>query len=72
MAAELDTAQRALEAAQKANSRIDGHESLCAERYGGIISRMGRVEYLIYAIIGLLLIGEGTIGSLVKRLFGVV
>lgn len=69
--ADETVAQRALEAAQKANGRIDGHESLCAERYGGIISRMGRVEWLIYAIIALLLVGEGTIGNLVKRLFGV-
>jgi hypothetical protein len=66
-----EMAQRALESAQKANARIDGHETLCADRYGGIISRMGRVEYLIYAVIALLLFGEGTIGDTVKRLFGV-
>jgi hypothetical protein len=63
-------AQRALEEAQKANSRVDGHEDLCAERYAGIIRRASRQEYILYAIVGLLLVGEGTIGALVKRLFG--
>ena len=63
-------AQRALEEAQKANARIDGHESICAERYRGILGRMSRVEYILYAIVALLLVGEGTVGALVKRLFG--
>jgi hypothetical protein len=65
---EGSTAQRALEAAQKANGRIDGHEDLCGVRYGGLLSRLARVELMLYAIVGLLLIGEGTIGALISRL----
>ena len=63
--------QRALEDAQRANSRIDGHEAICAERYAGLLNRLTRTEYILYGIVGLLLIGDGTVLEIVKRIAGV-
>lgn len=66
-----EKADRAIEAANRANQRLDGHEDLCAERYKGILTRTTRLEYILWGIIALLLIGDGTVLDLMKRLAGI-
>jgi len=51
-------------------TRIAVHEAVCAERYGKILDRVTRVEIVLYAIVALLLFGEGTVIEAVKRLLG--
>ncbi len=51
-------------------TRVAVHEAVCAERYGKILDRVTRVEIVLYAIVVLLLIGEGTVIEAVKRLLG--
>jgi len=51
-------------------TRIAVHEAVCAKRYGKILDRVTRVEVVLYAIVVLLLIGEGTVIEAVKRLLG--
>jgi len=55
------------------SERVDlgTHVDLCATRYRGVEARLKRVELMLYGIFLLLLLGEGTIGDLVKRLFNV-
>ena len=48
---------------------LEAHVDMCGSRYGEIYRRLARIEYWLYGIVALLLIGEGTIGDLVKRLF---
>ena len=43
------------------------HEEVCAERYGGIITRLSRLETLLISAGGVLMTGMG--GILVKLLF---
>ena len=65
-----ETAQQALVRANEANNRLDGHEELCAERYRGILQRMQRQEWLLWGMVLLLLIGEGTVTEVLARLVG--
>ena len=53
------------------------HEAVCAERYTAIEKsfvdgdrRMTRIEYLLYIVIGGVLLGPGFAGELVKKLLG--
>lgn len=39
------------------SARLDTHEEVCAERYGMIIQRVGRLEMIIVAAAGVLLCG---------------
>lgn len=50
---------------------LEAHVDLCAQRYDALRSRLNRVEYAIYALIAILLIGDGTVLEVVKRLVGV-
>jgi hypothetical protein len=53
------------------------HEAVCAERYAAIEKaftegdkRMTRIEYLLYVVIGAVLLGPGFVGTIINRLIG--
>lgn len=53
------------------------HEAVCAQRYTAIEKsfvegdrRMTRIEYLLYVVIGAVLLGPGFAGELVKKILG--
>jgi len=53
------------------------HEAICAQRYESIEKsfaagdkRMTRIEYLLYIVIGAVLLGPGFAGELVKKVLG--
>lgn len=53
------------------------HEAVCAERYAAIEKaftegdkRMTRIEYLLYIVIGAVLLGPGFVGSVINKLIG--
>ena len=53
------------------------HEAVCAQRYSAIEKsfvvgdrRMTRIEYLLYIVIGAVLLGPGFAGELVKKVLG--
>ena len=53
------------------------HEAVCAERYAAIEKafvdgdkRMTRIEYLLYIVIGAVLLGPGFVGVIVNKLIG--
>ena len=53
------------------------HEAVCAERYAAIEKafvdgdkRMTRIEYLLYVVIGAVLLGPGFVGTMVNKLIG--
>ena len=59
------------------DARLSTHEQVCAERYKGIQSRfdegskrMTKIEYLLYAVIVLVLFGPGVAAEFVKKLLG--
>lgn len=63
-------------AAAQASARIDKHEAICAERYEALERRldagakvMRELRYWLYAITGLLVIGEGSVLDVAKRVF---
>lgn len=54
------------------------HEQLCAERYKRIDEslstgdkRMAKIEYLLYAVILVVLLGPGVAAEFVKKMIGV-
>ena len=53
------------------------HEAVCAERYAAIEKaftegdkRMTRIEYLLYIVIGAVLLGPGFVGTVISKLIG--
>ena len=63
--------------AEDTDTRLSVHEAVCAERYNGIQSRfdegskrMQKIEYLIYAVMVLVLLGPGVAAEFVKKLLG--
>jgi len=59
------------------DTRLSVHEAVCAERYEGIqrrfdegSKRMQKIEYLIYAVMVLVLLGPGVAAELAKRFIG--
>ena len=53
------------------------HEAVCAERYAAIEKafvdgdkRMTRIEYLLYVVIGAVLLGPGFVGTMLNKLIG--
>lgn len=59
-----------------AESRIEMHEAVCAERYKAIEARlqdgskrMNRIEYLLYGVILAVLFGPGVAAEFFKHLF---
>ena len=59
------------------DARLSAHEQVCAQRYEGIQARfddgskrMTKIEYLLYAVIILVLLGPGVAAEFVKKLLG--
>jgi len=59
-------------------TRLAVHEAICAERYKNIEEsltagekRMTKIEYLLYVVMGCVLLGPGVAATLVHKLFGV-
>ena len=46
------------------------HEAVCAERWKQANARLARIEAVLGAIVLLLLLGEGSVVSVIKRLLG--
>ena len=60
----------------KTEARLNAHEAVCAERYAGIQEslgkgdkRMSKIEYLLYAVIVVVLMGPGVGAEFFKKLF---
>jgi len=58
-------------------TRLAVHEAICTERYGHIkdklengSARMQKIEYLLYGLMILVLLGPGAAAEFVKRFFG--
>jgi hypothetical protein len=49
--------------------RLSVHEAVCAERYQTLLGRMGRIEKIIIAVSGALMVG---MAGLVAKLLAVV
>ena len=59
-------------------TRLAVHEALCSERYKRIDDslsrgdkRMAKIEYLLYAVILVVLLGPGVAAEFVKKMIGV-
>jgi hypothetical protein len=59
------------------DARLSTHEQICAERYEGIQARfddgskrMTKIEYLLYILIAVVLLGPGVAAEFVKKLLG--
>ena len=66
------------ELATETDKRLSVHEAICAQRYDGIQARfdegskrMNKIEYLLYAVILLVMFGPGVAAEFVKKLIGV-
>lgn len=60
------------------DKRFSVHEAVCAERYEGIQSalnsgekRMQKIEYILYGIAGVMLLGPGFAAEFFRKLIGV-
>jgi hypothetical protein len=65
------------ELATETDKRLSVHEAVCAQRYEGIQARfddgskrMAKIEYLLYAVIVLVMFGPGVAAEFVKKLLG--
>ena len=63
------------ELANETDKRLSVHEAVCAQRYEGIQARfdesskrMTKIEYLIYVLLGVVLLGPGVAAEFVKKL----
>ena len=63
---------------EDAETRLAVHEALCSERYKRIDDalsvgdkRMAKIEYLLYAVILVVLLGPGVAAEFVKKMIGV-
>lgn len=59
------------------DKRLTVHEAVCAERYEGIqdalkkgVGRMQKIEYLLYAVIGSILLGPNFAANLISHFIG--
>jgi hypothetical protein len=59
-------------------TRLAVHEAICAERYKNIEEslsagekRMTKIEYLLYVVMGCVLLGPGVAATMIHKLFGV-
>jgi hypothetical protein len=66
------------ELASETDKRLSVHEAICAQRYEGIQARfddgkkrMTKIEYLLYVVMGCVLLGPGVAATLIHKLFGV-
>lgn len=51
-------------------ARLAVHEAVCAERWKQANDRLGRIELVLAAIVLLLLVGEGSVIAVLRRLIG--
>ena len=58
-------------------ARLLTHEQICAHRYEAVqksfesgSKRMAKIEYLLYAVIAVVLLGPGVAAEFVKKVFG--
>jgi hypothetical protein len=65
------------ELANDTDKRLSVHEAVCAQRYESIQSRfddgskrMTKIEYLLYVLIAVVLLGPGVAAEFVKKLLG--
>jgi hypothetical protein len=65
------------ELATETDKRLSVHEAICASRYESIQNRfddgskrMSRIEYLLYVVIAVVLLGPGVAAEFVKKLLG--
>lgn len=65
------------ELANETDKRLSVHEAICASRYEGIQARfdegskrMTKIEYLLYAVIVLVLFGPGVAAEFVQKVLG--
>ena len=65
------------ELATETDKRLSVHEAICAQRYEGIQARfddgskrMTKIEYLLYIVILVVLLGPGVAAEMVKKVFG--
>ena len=63
---------------EDAETRLAVHEALCSERYRRIDEslstgdkRMAKIEYLLYAVILVVLLGPGVAAEFVNKMIGV-
>lgn len=47
---------------------LPAHVALCGLRYRDLSRRLSRVEYLLYAIAMLIVLGEGSLADLLRQL----
>lgn len=66
------------ELATETDKRLSVHEAICAQRYEGIQARfdegskrMTKVEYLLYVLLAVVLLGPGVAAEFVKKLLGI-
>jgi len=65
------------ELASETDKRLSVHEAVCQQRYEVIQTRfdegskrMNRIEYLLYVVIAVVLLGPGVAAEFVKKLLG--
>ena len=65
------------ELATETDKRLSIHEAICAQRYEGIQARfddgskrMNRIEYLLYVVILVVLLGPGVAAQFVNKVLG--
>lgn len=58
-------------------AKLQTHEEICTLRYAAIEKafvegdrRMTRIEYLLYIVIGAVLLGPGFVGTMINKLIG--
>ncbi len=66
------------ELATETDKRLSIHEAICAQRYEGIQARfdegskrMTKIEYLIYAVMALVMFGPGVAAQFFHKFFGI-
>jgi hypothetical protein len=66
------------ELASETDKRLSVHEAICAQRYESIQARfddgskrMTKIEYLLYVVIGAVLLGPGFAAELIKKVLGI-
>ncbi len=51
-------------------ARLAVHEAVCTERWKQANDRLGRIEMVLAAIVLLLLVGEGSVVAVLRRMLG--
>jgi hypothetical protein len=64
------------ELANETDKRLSVHEAVCAQRYENIQARfddgskrMTKIEYLLYVLLAVVLLGPGVAAEFVKKIF---